>query len=147
MDKKLFLNYARFLMNKHNLQNWEVKINTNKRRLGVCKFGKKRLEFSIYHVENSSFEKVNNTLLHEIAHALVGIGHGHNKTWKQKAVEIGCNGQRCGQFDIEIKPKHIYQCISCDKKFNYHRKMKNFVNRYHSPCKNKSGNGAIRKLK
>ncbi len=38
-------------------------------------------------------EEVKNTLLHEIAHALVGPGHRHNRVWRQKAREIGCDAK------------------------------------------------------
>lgn len=39
-------------------------------------------------------ERVHQTLLHEIAHALVGCGHGHDNVWFSKAREIGYKGGR-----------------------------------------------------
>ncbi len=35
------------------------------------------------------------TILHEIAHALVGPGHGHDSVWRTQALKIGCTGSRC----------------------------------------------------
>ena len=34
-------------------------------------------------------DEVRDTILHEIAHALVGPGHGHDAVWKAKCVEVG----------------------------------------------------------
>jgi len=39
--------------------------------------------------EERSDELVRDTLLHEIAHALVGTAHGHDEVWKAKCLEIG----------------------------------------------------------
>ena len=39
--------------------------------------------------------EIEDTLLHEIAHALVGRRHHHDAVWRAKAREIGCTGQRC----------------------------------------------------
>jgi hypothetical protein len=35
------------------------------------------------------------TILHEIAHALVGARHGHDRVWRATALRIGCSGTRC----------------------------------------------------
>ena len=41
-------------------------------------------------------EVIKNTILHEIAHAIVGYGvSAHGSEWKRMAMSIGCNGQRC----------------------------------------------------
>lgn len=50
------------------------------------------------------------TILHEIAHALVGCAHGHDEVWQTKAKEIGCNGNRtCNRIisDKELSPKWV----------------------------------------
>ena len=43
----------------------------------------------------ASVDHITDTILHEIAHALVGPRHGHNAIWRQKAREIGCTAMRC----------------------------------------------------
>lgn len=37
-------------------------------------------------------------LLHEIAHALVRPGHGHDQVWKDKALQIGCRPDYVSAF-------------------------------------------------
>ena len=79
-------------------QGWSFRFNTNKTRAGVCKFRPKRIEISVHHFA-SPMVSIQNTINHEIAHALVGYGHGHNHVWRSKAIELGCDGQRkCNSF-------------------------------------------------
>ncbi len=68
--------------------------------------------------------RVKNTILHEIAHALVGNGNGHNWVWQQKALEIGCDGRRCFSRDKVKMPKPNYTatCKSCGKLSHRYRK-------------------------
>jgi len=37
---------------------------------------------------------IENTVLHEIAHAIVGNEHYHDRVWKECAQRIGCTGDR-----------------------------------------------------
>jgi hypothetical protein len=43
--------------------------------------------------------EVRDTILHEIAHALVGPSHGHDAVWRRQALAIGSSGQRCVSSD------------------------------------------------
>ncbi|MGI9142568.1 MAG: SprT-like domain-containing protein [Fluviibacter sp.] len=63
---------------------------------GSCNHTKKLIRLQPCYVERASEEMLTNTILHELAHAIVGVGHGHDHTWKRKAIEIGCNGKRLG---------------------------------------------------
>ena len=53
--------------------------------------------------------EIKNTILHEIAHALVGSQHGHSQIWRKKAREIGCDASRCHHI-VFSKPKYILTC-------------------------------------
>jgi hypothetical protein len=50
----------------------------------------------------------------------VGPGHGHGFVWKNKALSIGCNGERCGH--MEVPPRYIVECPSCKRTFGRNRK-------------------------
>ena len=62
-------------------------------------------------------DKVKDTILHEISHVLTPK-QGHNNIWRTKAIEIGCDGERCydGKEINHVKGKYVCQCPSCKKK-------------------------------
>ena len=84
-------------MNRYGLiaAGWQFNFDKAKRRFGLCDHGRRRLQLSEPLTRHNEEPEVRNTILHEIAHALVGHGHGHDEVWRRKAVEIGCDGKRC----------------------------------------------------
>ena len=107
---------------KFNLKDWSYKFNNSKRRVGVCKYNKKCIEFSRWFVEGNEQTFFIDTLLHEIAHAVVGINHNHNKVWRMKAVEIGCSGERvCKNTTNKPAGRYIYCCPNCKKQYHFYR--------------------------
>lgn len=116
MDITTAATLAESLMAHHGLTatGWTFKMDRATVRLGLCQFGPKVISLGAVYVESADEAAVRDTILHEIAHALVGayiltptgsvvrdrqgrvtkIGHGWQ--WKIKAREIGCSGQRTG---------------------------------------------------
>jgi len=45
--------------------------------------------------------QVVNTILHEIAHAMLPEGYGHNRAWQNLAIHIGSSGERCTAPEFE----------------------------------------------
>ena len=60
---------------------------------GTCFTSKKEILLQPSFVELNTKEIVEQTILHELAHALTPR-HGHNRFWKRKAIEIGHSGAR-----------------------------------------------------
>ena len=90
-------------------QSWTVKYDRARARAGQCKHRAKILSFSRNLIVRGSPADMRNTLLHEIAHALAGAKHGHDRTWRDIALQIGCDGKRC--HNIELAPaKWIFGC-------------------------------------
>ncbi len=119
------------LMRQHGLGSWEFAFDARKRRCGACYHAilcpvskritrKGRITLSLYFVELNPLDVVRKTLLHEIAHALVGPGRGHGATWRAKCVEIGGAPDRCADVNMPAGPWRA-SCPSCKKEFNRHR--------------------------
>jgi predicted SprT family Zn-dependent metalloprotease len=86
---------ARALMDEHGLTGWRLVFDNAKTRAGVCRPSRKEIGLSRALTQLHSEAEVRDTVLHEIAHALVGTGHGHDAVWRAKALAIGCSGTRC----------------------------------------------------
>ena len=59
----------------------------------ICKTGETKPDTATFRL-NRIWPAMTESLLHEIAHALVGRKHNHDAEWKAKAREIGCTGER-----------------------------------------------------
>ena len=119
---------AKTLMIKHNVlqRGWKFQFDNAKRRFGICKYRSKTIGLSRDLTLLNKLEEVQDTILHEIAHALVGPNHGHNVVWKEKAYEIGCRPVRCYSNSNVNTPEAKYEakCVGCGKTHKKHRKPK-----------------------
>lgn len=95
MELQRALRLARGLMSTHGLVGWTVALDRAKTRSGACHFRTRRITLSSHLTRLHSDEEVTDTILHEIAHALVGPTHGHDAVWRAKATAIGASGERC----------------------------------------------------
>jgi predicted SprT family Zn-dependent metalloprotease len=99
------------LLNQYGLfcEGWRFNFDKAKRRAGSCKFSNKKITLAKAYAGQENLKEVKNTLLHEIAHALVGPEQGHNQNWRIKALEIGCDAERCHQV-VFTKPRYRLTC-------------------------------------
>jgi hypothetical protein len=105
---------AKKLMTKHGLldEGWTFAVDRAKARCGCTEFRRKKITISRYYLSDkgTTLANIHNTLLHEIAHALVGWEAAHGDVWKSKALEIGCDGTRCDSHWHGAKPPYIIGC-------------------------------------
>lgn len=100
------------LMARHGLSQWSFQFDDASRRAGVCKHATKVLSLAREFALVAPSSEVRNTILHEIAHALVGPKHNHDQVWKDQARAIGCTGERC--HDVKFAPpRYIKSCPQC----------------------------------
>lgn len=76
------------LLVDNGLGDWKINLHSSRRALGTCYQWTKTIKFSRHFVLVSTEEQFEGVALHEIAHALVGSKHGHDKVFKQKCIEI-----------------------------------------------------------
>jgi len=114
------------LMDQHGLldDGWYFDWDRARRRFGCCNYTRKRISLSSPLTKIREPDKVRNTILHEIAHALVGRGHGHDDVWRSKAIEIGCNGERCSN-DAKIKGRWKAVCKQGHEHHRHRRPKRN----------------------
>ena len=123
---KDFLTLARSEMDKNNLFDWNLELDFAKVRAGACHFNEKKITFSRNFVKNSSEKDIKDTILHEIAHALVGPMHGHDKVWKEMASKLGCSAKRCHILEFSDY-KWIRFCTNHCWEQKIHRRKSNLI--------------------
>ncbi len=114
---------AQALMKQHELEFWNFEFDNAKRRFGSCQFAYRRITLSKHLVLLNDIDVVKNTILHEIAHALVNPNYQHNWVWREKAIEIGCDGKRCYNKEkvVPVLGRLIAKCPNCNQIFYRHR--------------------------
>ena len=74
---------------------WTFGFDLSTVRGGVCRYQDRRIDLSVSYCLRATRAEIENTLLHEIAHAIAGAEHGHDAVWQAKAQELGCTAERC----------------------------------------------------
>jgi predicted SprT family Zn-dependent metalloprotease len=121
------------LMARHGLHDWTFAFNWHKRSLGLCLYSCRTIELSAHFVERNGLDEVRDTLLHEIAHALVGPGHGHDAVWRARCVEVGARPERCGQADLP-PGRWRAECGGCGQGFHRCRRPRSLKGWFCRAC-------------
>ena len=90
--------YALEQMKKWELteQGWSFVWDTRAvRRYGQCRYRSKEIGITKKLANINTIEETKDVVLHEIAHALVGRGHGHDYVWKRMCRKVGAKPERC----------------------------------------------------
>lgn len=115
---------AREKMNTHGLFDWSFSFDEAVNRLGCCHYSRKEITLSKALTEIRDEQWVINTILHEIAHALVGPRNGHNQIWKETAISIGCNGERYSSDGVSVPKPFRCSCPNCGQGWTAHRRTR-----------------------
>jgi predicted SprT family Zn-dependent metalloprotease len=100
---------ARSWIAAHRLQHWSFQFDHATKRAGCCTYSDRVISLAYSYAQCAPNQEIADTILHEIAHALVGKTHGHDAVWRAKALAIGCSGQRC--HDVQFTPpRYIVRC-------------------------------------
>lgn len=119
---------AEELLKEYELFSWRFELAATKGFVGRCYYHRNVIEFSKYYLE-SPWHEIEDTLRHEVAHALVGPNHGHDEVWKRKAIELGARPITCAVDSISTA-KHNYKitCTACGRVWRRHRLKNGYTN-------------------
>lgn len=114
--------------------------NRSRRKFGTCNVSRRTITLSPELVRLNSRDRVENTIIHEICHALTP-GDGHGRRWKLAMVSFGLKPSRCYTTEDTNTPKgkHTLTCGNCGPLWEYLRKPKlaktNFRGRVCPKCR------------
>ena len=119
---------ARALLDTHGLSDWVFKLDRSKSHAGVCCYEQKVIQLSSVFILSDKVTDagIEDVILHEIAHALVGPEvQPHGREWKQAARGIGCSANRC--VPPFVTPKWRIRCPCGAVKGGRHTIQKKWV--------------------
>ncbi len=110
---------------------WTFTFDNAKRRFGVCRGRRKIIGLSktLVLLNLNDYEQINDTILHEMAHAFdyeIRGKSAHDNHWKMICREIGAKPQRCFSTQTVEMPKSKYTavCSNCKTEVPIYRKPK-----------------------
>jgi hypothetical protein len=82
---------------------WTFEFDRATSRLGQTNFSKKRITVSKHFTDAATEEEFDQTMIHELAHALLPVSAKHGALWKAKARSMGYKGGRTARNPFHEK--------------------------------------------
>jgi predicted SprT family Zn-dependent metalloprotease len=122
---------ARRLMDENGLYNWRLVFDNHRTSAGRCDYDVRTISLSRPVLEVNPLEEVIDTILHEIAHALVGADAGHGRIWRKQFLALGGSGRVTQDpRTVTIPPgKYIATCSTCGTVHQRYRKTPGMAER------------------
>ena len=107
------------------LPGWSFRFDGSVRRFGCCKYTRKEITLSAKLTELNNESDVRDTMLHEIAHALLSKAEGHGYLWKETVKKLGGKPERCySGKDIKTPEKSFRgTCPGCQRTIERFKRM------------------------
>ena len=83
------MTFAQETLDVWGLTTWTLRWDRAKRRAGACDHARNQIRLSKPLFDVFPEDAQRNVILHEVAHALVGPQHKHDRRWKQAAIMLG----------------------------------------------------------
>lgn len=107
--------------------------DNSKKRFGCCYYTQRTITMSRHLTPLRTNKAVQQTIMHEIAHAL-HPGDGHGKLWKAQMRAFGLPDARCPSDDVDVSSIANWRagCKACGKVYYMIRKPR--IAKACSPC-------------
>lgn len=105
----MLIDKAHELMEERGLleRGWRISLNNAKSTAGVCNYSKKTIFLSRFYLKHHDVDTSWDTITHEVAHALVGPGHGHGRVWRTQHIRLGGSGDRTFSLEGKVKEEYV----------------------------------------
>jgi predicted SprT family Zn-dependent metalloprotease len=96
---------------------WRFEFDNARRRFGCCHRSQNLISLSRILVEKNAQSEVEDTIRHEIAHALCPPREGHGEVWKAMCRKVGARPVRCYSSEVVDAPEGDWRatCGLCGK--------------------------------
>jgi SprT protein len=110
------------LLREFGLAEWLLTFDNARQRAGQTRYASKSISLSRYFVQANSPERVEQTIRHEVAHALAGPGAGHGPEWKRQCQIVGFTGGRTYDPAETVMPPAAWKgTCGCGQTWTRHR--------------------------
>jgi predicted SprT family Zn-dependent metalloprotease len=136
---------AESLMRQFDVSGWKFEFDHAKMRCGLCSYRRKTISLSKHYVMLNSWAEIEDTIRHEIAHALTPADKGHGEAWKRMAVKCGAKPERCTSNAVSVPGRYYGICKDCNGRFERYRSLhaRQLDRMVHSQCQRKANQGGI----
>lgn len=112
MDLATAQSKARELMDAHGLEDWKFQWSRTRTEIAACSYDR-IIYMSKYYPGFASDSEFRLVMLHEIAHALLPMEHGHDDVWKELCIRIGGDGKRLVHHSDKFQEAASLYAVVC----------------------------------
>lgn len=135
--------FARQALKRYGLaeKGWMFRWDRARRRFGSCNYAKRQITLSLHLARLNDLAPCQDTILHEVAHALAGREAGHGPKWKEACRRVGATPARCYSSDDVVQPesRYVRYCAACGRATPVYRRTR--ARHACAPCCKKHNNG------
>lgn len=121
---------------------WRFNWMDRKRTLGLCRYSTMEILLSSGYVDLNNERSVEQTIRHEIAHALAGYAASHGPMWVSMAYQCGVTDPKAKCTDADLvmeKGRYQATCATCGFVYSMHKRGRNIDRKYCPKCYKRAG--------